>query len=105
MPGIGGYPMDLQEESEWCWAAVALSVAKFFHPQLELEQCRIAAGVTGKACCGDDPSPECNVPERLTDALRKAEELIAAEGLKAALPEPQLRARLTQVVPRPLRFD
>ena len=91
MSGIGGYPMDLQEESEWCWAAVALSVAKFFYPQSGEKQCDIAAKVTDKRHCCDAP-PECNEPQRLTDALRVA--LSAQSG-----------ASLTKVVPRPLRFD
>jgi hypothetical protein len=92
MPGIGGYPLDLQEESEWCWAAVSQSVARFFDPQSGLKQCDIAAQVTNQpGCCGN--IRECNAPARLTDALP-----VALAGKPSG-------ASLKQVVSRPLRFD
>jgi hypothetical protein len=70
MPDTGGYLLETQEESEWCWAAVAQSVERFFDPNAELTQCQIANNViVRRNCCGDPVPDSCNVPQRLTDAL------------------------------------
>jgi hypothetical protein len=72
-----------QEQTEWCWAAVAASVQQYFEPDsepaLELRQCKIANMVvqtdavlnpiTDPKCC-KDPQP-CNQPASLETALKK----------------------------------
>jgi hypothetical protein len=63
-----------QEQTEWCWAAVAASVQQYFEPAtepaLELKQCAIADMVLHtNLCC---PYPEfCNQPAALETALKK----------------------------------
>ena len=58
--------------SEWCWAAVAASVEKYFDPSSALTQCQIARevfqrqGINAECCTKGTP---CNQEERLTDAL------------------------------------
>ena len=77
MAAIGGYPLDPQQESEWCWAAVAQSVARYVDPQSKITQCAIANKVAAKKgasknkpnCCTTADSSTCNCPQKLTDAL------------------------------------
>ena len=63
------YPLDPQEESEWCWAAVAQSVAKYFDESAQ-SQCAIAGLVMKDGNCCDNPVG-CNEPAALTKALTK----------------------------------
>lgn len=92
MPGIGGYPIELQEESEWCWAAVALSVVKYFQNASQPQtQCAIASKVLhSQQCCLPDKNNICNQPVKLGDAL-------GAKGIGAL--------RQAGEIPRPLRFE
>jgi len=63
-----------QQQSEWCWAAVAASVQQFFEPAsepaLELRQCEVADMVLQRTGCCDDPEP-CNESAKLENALKK----------------------------------
>ncbi|BDI31608.1 hypothetical protein CCAX7_36590 [Capsulimonas corticalis] len=60
--------MEQQCQSEWCWAAVALSVAKFYCPTISIKQCDIANYVLGHHnCCPENPA--CNIPRGLREAL------------------------------------
>jgi hypothetical protein len=99
-----------QEQSEWCWAAVAVSVEKYFDPDTTLKQCNIVnqfrdeLGVDPECFPKDDGKcrggcddckccchPECcNYPGVLEDALQKIHKWRNTLG-----PNP----------PGPLRFD
>jgi hypothetical protein len=59
-----------QEMTEWCWAAVASSVAQYLSPDGSgPDQCRIAGGLLHKSCC-TTPRPEaCNATYELHLAL------------------------------------
>jgi hypothetical protein len=82
-----------QQESEWCWAAVAASVDHYFDPQSTLEQCDVASktlpveyppdpnnpndpnklppsdcGCCCQCCCDPD---SCDKPTKLEIALQK----------------------------------
>jgi|HubBroStandDraft_1064217.scaffolds.fasta_scaffold101489_2 hypothetical protein len=61
-----------QQQAEWCWAAVAASVERFFDKDSELEQCQVANKVFNqrKNRCCKDPSAY-DVPEELEVALQK----------------------------------
>lgn len=76
-----------QEQSEWCWAAVAVSVERFFDPHSKLTQCEVANKVIPKlpkqvppivfppsdcgCCCHCCCNPEsCNHPAELKLALQ-----------------------------------
>jgi hypothetical protein len=97
------FRIQLQEQSEWCWAAVATSIEKYFNRASTLEQCNVVNrvlqpssddlpgnGCTGGCddckCCCDPDSDICNTPAPLEEALQKIH---------------KWRATL----PRPLRFD
>lgn len=59
--------MEVQQESEWCWAAVSASVERFLQPGSYLTQCEIASEVMGVDCCSE---PDLyDEPEMLQDAL------------------------------------
>jgi len=61
------YPMADQEMRLWCWAAVSLSVEKYFNSLTESTQCTIASAVKNKTCCADKES--CNRADDLRYAL------------------------------------
>src|SRR5690349_8839227 len=74
-----------QELSKWCWAAVAVSVERYFDPTSTLEQCDVANKVLPKkypadplpksdcaCCCQCCCEPDsCNKPAELARALQK----------------------------------
>ena len=61
------YPMEPQEMGLWCWAAVSLSVEKYFDASTTRTQCSIASDVKQKSCCTDRTS--CNEADELQVAL------------------------------------
>jgi hypothetical protein len=79
------FSIQRQQQSEWCWAAVAVSVERFFNPASELKQCEVANMVLPKEypanplpksdcgcccqCCCDPDS--CNQPAQLELALQE----------------------------------
>jgi hypothetical protein len=95
-PGIGArksldFKIEKQEQPEWCWAAVAVSVERYFDPDSELTQCELVTKVLRKdkdllktgfkipksdsPCCSEqgccfDPD-QCNYPAELETALKE----------------------------------
>lgn len=69
LPGTGTtlpFNMETQKQTQWCWAAVAVSLAQFF--QNSFTQCQVANLVLNTDVCCADPS-ECNQDNFLEDAL------------------------------------
>jgi hypothetical protein len=67
------YVTYFQRRTFWCWAAVAMSIARFYKPDAEsVTQCRIVNSTLGRSdCCFDGAdSGSCNVQARLSDALQ-----------------------------------
>ena len=66
--------MERQLNSEWCWAAVTVSVDRFFRPTSTRSQCQVVGRTLGKSCCttqtarADSP---CNVSGMLHEQLEK----------------------------------
>lgn len=60
-----------QEHTQWCWIAVALSVARFYTTPLSgKDQCEVANDVLGQfTCCGNGDSLVCNVARPLEHSL------------------------------------
>src|ERR1051325_11225292 len=71
LPGTGltlPFNMETQDQSEWCWSAVAVSVSKFYQPSSTITQCSLASLELGtQICCGDPSS--CNQQNTLETAL------------------------------------
>lgn len=66
------FKMQRQAQSQWCWAAVAASVAAFYNNGTSQTQCDLVNGVLGLSdCCTNGSSANCDVPASLKDALRR----------------------------------
>jgi hypothetical protein len=64
------YNLQLQCETNWCWAAVAASVINYYDPQTAWTQCTIANGqLERQDCCGDGADGPCNVYGYLASSL------------------------------------
>jgi Papain-like cysteine protease AvrRpt2 len=81
------FQIEPQQQSEWCWAAVAVSIDKYFSPNSTRTQCEIAGLVlgSGNACC-NNAGANCNHPATLVAALQKI-------------------YRWSRTIDRPLRFE
>jgi papain like cysteine protease AvrRpt2 len=65
-----GLAMQPQRETEWCWAAVSVSIAGFFDPDAAWTQCTlVGAQLERTDCCQD--AGACNTPQQLTPALAR----------------------------------
>ena len=70
------FTMETQEKTHWCWAAVAVSVKKFFAAASTLTQCDVVFPVLSndgvipgvRNCCTNKDL--CNFPAVLQDALQ-----------------------------------
>lgn len=63
------FRMQPSQQSNWCWAAVAASVSKFYDPRGAFQQCELANFLLGRHDCCENPSI-CNHGMSLTDALK-----------------------------------
>jgi hypothetical protein len=64
------FSMQHQQQTNWCWAATATSVALFYKPGSGWTQCGVANQELGRNdCCGAGASGACNVPGYLDQAL------------------------------------
>jgi hypothetical protein len=66
------FKMQHQEQDEWCWAANAVSAARYLGRKA-LSQCALVNDELGRrSCCSHGGSEECNQPYYLDDALSAA---------------------------------
>jgi hypothetical protein len=64
------FVMQIQQQTMWCWAAVATSVTLYFNPTPGWTQCQVASATLGMPdCCGVPPAQGCNIPNYLDRAL------------------------------------
>jgi hypothetical protein len=80
------FQIESQQKSEWCWAAVAVSIDKYFNPNSTRTQCQIAERVLNAQNCCNAAADNCNQPATLIEALQKIN-------------------RWSRTLDRPLRFD
>jgi Papain-like cysteine protease AvrRpt2 len=65
------FKIETQKELNWCWAAVATTVVRYYEPSNTLEQCKLAEKLTGVPnCCSSNKA--CDFNEYLDDALAAA---------------------------------
>jgi Papain-like cysteine protease AvrRpt2 len=65
------FEIETQQELNWCWAAVAAAVGRYYYPDKGLQQCQVAGKVTGIAnCCPHNEA--CDQFGALDDALTAA---------------------------------
>src|SRR5258708_39510268 len=81
---IPGFHVPLQEQTNWCWAAVSVGVAA--HAGAVWQQCNVAGQELGQNCCpaGTNSGP-CNVPYYLDRALTRVGHFRAMIAGTAAL--------------------
>ena len=66
------FVMQRQEQTNWCWSAVSVSVSKYFDSSSVWTQCELVCVEFGNSdCCGDGNSTACNQPWYLDRALRR----------------------------------
>jgi hypothetical protein len=79
-----GFQMQIQQQTNWCWAAVATSVALYYDPSSTWTQCAVANGQLGRTdCCGTGASGACNVYGFLDDALTRVSHFDRSDGVAA----------------------
>lgn len=67
-----GFTVEEQEQDNWCWTAVGLSIARFYNPTHAETQCQLANKSLQRAdCCADGASDldKCNIPFTLQTPL------------------------------------
>jgi hypothetical protein len=68
------FQMERQKERNWCWAAVTVSVDRYFRAtSVDLEQCELAGKMFRAGVCGNEK--HFNKPRKLQDALRLVDNL------------------------------
>lgn len=66
------FVMQHQQQTNWCWAAVAASVSAFFNPSTTWTQCAIVNAELGRNdCCTNGSSANCNKAWYLDKALTR----------------------------------
>jgi Peptidase_C39 like family len=81
--GTVSLSMERQKMPEWCWAAVSVSVDRFFRPGSVHTQCELAGSVLTLPCCSSPtPSGACNAPHELNPVLGRLHLLAADPILK-----------------------
>jgi len=64
------FHIQYQRKTNWCWAAVAASVAHFYQSSSNITQCNIANGQLGRNdCCDCNDREKCNVYGYLMSSL------------------------------------
>ena len=74
------FNMELQTQSNWCWAATSKSVSRFYSIFSPWTQCKVASKELDKTCC-DSPVPAaCNVPWYLDRALTRTNNFVSYQS-------------------------
>ena len=80
------FTMQHQLESEWCWAAVSVSVAHYYDSHSSWTQCDMVNAQKGlTTCCQNGGSNDCNQPGFLDDALTRVAHLSSDTGGTTAI--------------------
>jgi hypothetical protein len=101
-PAKGGPPpavklsftIEKQKQAQWCWAAVSVSVARFYSPSTKWTQCSLVNIERGESsCCGASGADvPCNEPYYLDRSLERTGNL--RDYLDRALDAAELRTEL-----------
>lgn len=80
------FSMQHQQQTQWCWAAVAVSVDLYYYPGSSWTQCKLVNHALGQTtCCSSGSTAQCNVPWYLDQALNLVGNLASWNGGKATL--------------------
>jgi len=87
--------MEHQLHSNWCWVAVATSVALFYRPQIKWTQCRVANSNLGrKNCCQNAANGKCNKIGHLQDSLSTVRHARRPRYITRPVPFADVRAEI-----------
>lgn len=90
--------MKLQEQSNWCWAAVAAAVAGYYGTNVK-SQCQIVSALLPDApaggCCADGSISACNQQSQLLEALKYVHHLWEHGSEDEELAPETLQAEIT----------
>jgi hypothetical protein len=86
------FNMQPQTQSNWCWAATAASVSKFYSIFSPWTQCKIAGAELGQTCCNSPVPSACNVPWYLDKALTRTNNFVSIQG--GTIPWSQVKQEL-----------
>ena len=65
------FAMEQSREKDWCWAATAVSVSRYYHPQSSWNQCKVADACLSLPCCHQPVPASCLRTHNLTGPLRQ----------------------------------
>jgi hypothetical protein len=75
------FTMQHQEQTQWCWSAVATSVAHYYNAASAWTQCSLVNAELGRTdCCTDPASSACNQPWTLNTVLTRVGHLASVTG-------------------------
>jgi hypothetical protein len=78
------FPLQHQQHTNWCWAAVTTSVALYYEPHGRWTQCGVANRQLGrKDCCARGAHRSCNVIGHLDKVLRVVRRLARRHRAKS----------------------
>jgi len=78
------FTMQMQTQSNWCWAATSVSVSKFYWAFSPWVQCTVANAELGRTDSCNAPVPAaCNVPWFLDRALTRTANFVRISGAEA----------------------
>lgn len=87
MPSVNFF-MQFQQRTNWCWAATAVSIRRYYQPASPLTQCALVCQTIGRNdCCNNPPVVACNVAGDLGLVLQALGHLQATVARPATLVE------------------
>jgi Papain-like cysteine protease AvrRpt2 len=87
------FTMQHQQQTQWCWAATSVSVARFYDGRTRWTQCGMVDAALGQhGCCHQGGSARCNRPNVLDAPLARAD--ILARRQNAAVGYSAIRAEI-----------
>jgi hypothetical protein len=70
------YVQQGQLQSQWCWAAVSVSISRHYDAGTQWTQCNLVQQELNQTtCCQDGSTEQCNQPWYLQRALRRTANL------------------------------
>jgi hypothetical protein len=88
------FSMHHQEQTNWCWAATAVSVSHFYDAASPWIQCLLADDEFGSMnCCDDGSTAACNKPWYLYNGLQRVGHSGQVEAGTASFLENEIAAR------------
>jgi len=74
------FNMEMQTQSNWCWAATSKSVSHFYSGLSPWTQCKVAGSELNQTCCTSPVPSACNVPWYLDRALQRTHNFVSFQG-------------------------